>query len=309
MIRRKLTKFYNRIKKKSYLSSLKKQWKKNNIKYYAYSRKEISVGLCSIIVTALGHFEFAEKMGLIPVVDMCNNENVYLGTGDIGRINSWEFFFQQPGNVSLEEVSDNSVKSLDISIDTPSFDPEDFYQFDGKYRRWRDLYSRYIRPSAAIQEKINTASDTIIGNDKCLGVYCRGTDYVATRPKNHPVQPSKEMVLEQVKLAMKEQGYEYIYLVTEDEEYREFLCDNLGEDKVRFFNQQKINYSGDGLIYTNLLDSTEYKRKQGEDYFTALSLLAECDGLVAGITSGTVTLMCMLKKPYSYMYIFDLGKY
>ena len=69
--------------------------------------------------------------------------------------------------------------------------------------------SRYI-------ENVREAVFGDISSDKVVGVYCRGTDYVDLRPKNHAIQPNAETVIEKAKEWMEKYQLEACYLVTED---------------------------------------------------------------------------------------------
>ena len=37
-----------------------------------------------------------------------------------------------------------------------------------------------------------------VETDRVLGVLCRGTDYTSRKPKNHPIQPSIDMVVDKI---------------------------------------------------------------------------------------------------------------
>jgi len=54
-------------------------------------------GLMSILVMYTQYFQYAVKRNYIPVVDMCNVHNMYLNDEEIGKINAWDYFFEQPG--------------------------------------------------------------------------------------------------------------------------------------------------------------------------------------------------------------------
>ena len=50
-----------------------------------------------------------------------------------------------------------------------------------------------------------------------LGVLIRGTDYVLTKPKGHPIQPNVNDVINDVKEMDNKYKYDYIFFTTEDE--------------------------------------------------------------------------------------------
>ena len=52
--------------------------------------------------------DYVQKKGFIPVVDMKYHKNLYLNDEEIGRINSWEYYFNQLSDYELEEVYDSA---------------------------------------------------------------------------------------------------------------------------------------------------------------------------------------------------------
>ena len=86
----------------------KKQYNKSGIKlngipYIIHSGAD-HVGLFSYFLMILGGIAFADRNNLIPVVDMKNYRNNYLYGSEVGQINAWEYYFEQPGNVSLDDA-------------------------------------------------------------------------------------------------------------------------------------------------------------------------------------------------------------
>lgn len=41
---------------------------------------------------------------MIPVVDMQTFTNIYLRKDEVGHVNSWEYFFEQPAGIRLDEA-------------------------------------------------------------------------------------------------------------------------------------------------------------------------------------------------------------
>ena len=77
--------------------------------------------------------------------------------------------------------------------------------------------------------------------DRTLGVLARGTDFVNTHLKNHPVHATKEMMADKIDELMSTwDGLEYIYIATEDLSYVEYFCNRFG-DKVYFTDQQRYS--------------------------------------------------------------------
>ena len=55
----------------------------------------------------LGAIAYADNNNLIPVIDMKNHKNSYLYDNELGRINSWEYYFEQPCGIGVDEALSN----------------------------------------------------------------------------------------------------------------------------------------------------------------------------------------------------------
>ena len=85
---------------------LKSYGNKNTEKtFYIIRRSPPGAGLLSNYLLVLMHVYYAKKMGYEPIVDYKNYSNFYKEKGQINNSdNSWEYYFQQPTNTSLEDV-------------------------------------------------------------------------------------------------------------------------------------------------------------------------------------------------------------
>ena len=55
------------------------------------------------------------------------------------------------------------------------------------------------------------------GSTNILGILTRGTDYVAGRPRGHPIPPTIEMVSNDIKEMDKRYNYDFFFVSTEDD--------------------------------------------------------------------------------------------
>ena len=107
----------------------------------------------------------------------------------------------------------------------------------------------------------------------------RGTDFVNTHLKNHPVHATKEMMADKIDELMSTwDGLEYIYIATEDLSYVEYFRNRFG-DKVYFTDQQRYSTRPGQLLY-------DYHRSEpdrqtgfnlGAEYAASIALLAQCN--------------------------------
>lgn len=279
-------------------------------KYYIVRRASKVQGLFSYVFTNLVRIENAVQRGYIPVVDMKNYRNSFQEENQFGKINAWELFFEQPLNVSLDDIA--SEKNITLGHGgTPEFIPnttEEFLNNPKEFLYWSSAMKKYVRPNRKMQDYIiNRKKKLFPENCRVVGVLGRGTDYTATKPYMHPIQPEVSDLIAKTREVMKEHSCTHVFLATEDEGvYREFK-NAFGEQLIV---NQDVRYENTGKkLITEM--STERKNDKyltGRDYLTSVFILSQCNCLVAGKTSGSLAAL-LLSEGYEYSYLFNLGFY
>lgn len=144
---------------------------------------------------------------------------------------------------------------------------------------------------------------------KILGVLARGTDYVALKLHNHPVQPEPEAVIAKAREVMKERKFDALYLATEDKNILAKFQEAFGE-KLIVPQAEYIDYdytSGKWLAEYGT-DRKNGKYLRGMEYLVSMLFLSRCKGFITSITSGSAGVM-LLSDGFEYLYVFDLGLY
>ena len=239
---------------------------------------------------------------------MKNYLNAYLYDGEVEHVNSWEYYFEQPGNISLEDAL--SCKKYILGKDTAEQDrPEEsaefFYNYDGELDYWRKICKKYIRFKPEVIKRLKILQDRTAGK-KILGVLVRGTDYIALQPKNHPIQPTAEQAISKAQEVMQEKNFDAIYLATEDKnilaKFQKVFGDKLILPDAKYV---EYDYTNPKLLY-NYITNDKYLR--GLEYLVSMLFLSKCQGFITSITSGSTGVMC-LSEGFEYLYVFDLGYY
>ena len=92
-------------KKSKYIKKIENKLKRDIVdsKYLVIKResKNAPLGLFGYYITNLGWIEYALRKNMIPVIDMQNYQNSFHSTEEVGYVNAWEYFFEQPGGVEL----------------------------------------------------------------------------------------------------------------------------------------------------------------------------------------------------------------
>lgn len=183
------------------------------------------------------------------------------------------------------------------------------YDLSPEYlERAADVYKRYIRLKPEVSNKIQNEIREILDGKKTLAVHYRGTDFKMNYD-NHPVCVTIEQELEEIRNAMKQEGFEQIFLATDDKAaIAAFETEFAG--KVVFYHDV---VRGDD---TTSVAFSESNRK-GHHYLLAYEVLRDmltlsaCEGLIAGVSQ--VTICARIAKAsrgeaYEFLRIIDNGK-
>lgn len=277
--------------------------------FYVIRRASCKVGLFSHVMTNMGLVKYALDRGYIPVIDMQNTQNTYLEPNQVGKVNAWEFYFEQPCGYSLRDIKKSKNVILSNGLITKENEYPDVRIADDEkeLRKWQVVFKTYFHIKESLLNEYRKEKSKLWKNEQVLGVLARGTDYVSLKPHNHPIQPTAQQVADKVQRVMEKAGYEFIFLATEDMTIFQYMKERFGNrlltvDAPRYttLGEQNIN---------DLHDSRKNGRYlKGKEYLFSIWLLTQCKGIVAGNVGGTHGALLM-KQEYEYKYIFHLGSY
>lgn len=282
----------------------------NKEHFFIVRRKSEKTGICSDMMIYLEKLNYMEKKypHAVPVVDMENYANALLPLEEVGTHNAWDDLFK-PFSKSLEEAYGSGNYILSSATVHPQekliTDASLLMNPDEEFWKWSDLFHKYFAFNAQTKQFFQKLErDKLSGNNRCLGVLCRGTDYTRLRPAGHPIQPDVEQVIQKCKEVQSKQNYNCIVLATEDEGIAEAFVHAFGE-KCVLTRDKFISYSG-GYVADSIVNRLENSRQ----YLGQLYLLSRCQGLISGVTSASPFVLFMADdKPFEYTYFWDLGRY
>lgn len=283
--------------------------------YYVIGQTDLSCGLWWITNKVLMHLAYADEKGYIPIVDLLNYHTQYHNSDEIGKVNVWEKFYEQPADVNLDYISNSQNIIISDKRAAPAkkylMGNTDFYTDPNRLNYFRILYHKYIKFSKPTLEYLEGVRLSIIpANARVLGVLCRGTDYLQKKPRNHPVQPDPSVVIEMVKHVLCDKCCEYVFLATEDNDILDLFRNEFGE-KLLYINQKRISAEDmkDEIFVINISASrTNDRYTMGLEYLSATYILSKCNCFIGGRTGGTKGVLLMSDE-FEYKYIFDLGLY
>lgn len=274
--------------------------------FYVVSFDYDTQGLFAIVKSVLSHIMYAVEKGWIPVVDLKNYHCQYHQEGE----NAWEQFFQQPCSYKLDDIKrcKHIVRSY---YGMYPYNRYDFYvdilDRPDECKRMAEIYKKYIKPQPEALEYMEKAKKTLHIDSKTLGVLCRGTDYLTRKPKYHPRQPEPEIVIADASMIMEQNGYESIFVATEDEHVLEMFRKRFGE-RLRYVNQPRLTLKENQQYLSDIDTKAVIRNKMALDYYTALYILSQCPAMLAGRTAGTLGAVFM-SEGFEWTRFYDLGYY
>ena len=278
--------------------------------YYIIRRKLDFVGLFSNYIVFASHIRHALSKGWLPVIDMQNYPNAYLEPEKLGKENAWEYFFEQPLRIGLEEAY-NGENIILANGDAVWFPWQDMTIYENKtvLTEWRMLVKwGLLRIKPQLMESILAVKDELFPkNRRVLGVFLRGTDYIANRPYGHPIPPPIEYAMGVVLSKLQEWQYTRIFLSTEDKDILQ-VFKSLFKD-VCFTIDREYADCKPGQIYVNSRINRENDRfLTAKDYLTELVLLSQCNSFITARSSGSLGVM-MMANDFEHVLAFNLGNY
>lgn len=275
--------------------------------FFVIRRAYCKVGLFSHVMTNMGLVDHAVSKGYIPVIDMQNGRNTYLEEDKVGKENAWEYYFRQPCGYGLEDIAHAKNVILSSGLITSANRYPDFriVQDQGQLDYWRRVFQKWFRITDEIQEELQKRKDRLFSDRKVLGILARGTDYKASRPKGHPIQPTIQQIIAKAKEMLQTYSCEMIYLATEDADIYEALKSVFGE-QLKASDQKRYRTGANQNINDLREDGSRYR--SGREYLLSMMLLAQCNCLLAGNVGGTHGVLLMTNG-FEGQYIFDLGMY
>ncbi|MBR4383882.1 MAG: hypothetical protein IKP64_10035, partial [Selenomonadaceae bacterium] len=214
--------------------------------YYIIRGFEETMGLFARYIIYAGHIRYALSNGRLPVVDMQNYSNMYLPPEKLGQENSWEYYFEQPLRIGLEQAysGENVILSkAGIVVPCPN-DGISFYENrNNELTEWRMLVKLgLLKIKPALQQEILVTREKLFSpQDRVLGVLLRGTDYLSERPQNHPIPPPIEFAASMVVVKLREWKCNKIFLATEDKNILQIFKNFFGDLCVTF-DREYIDY-------------------------------------------------------------------
>lgn len=295
----------------------------NQRNVYIIARTMRVTGIGAMYVCAASHSLYAISKGYVPIMDLKHNKNQYFKTRRTFRDNTWEYFFEQPGGITLDDITeqDNIIISENEFMPHEMGGVETISLFDipddkiTPVSMTHECTRKQVREMIAFKPDIlryvQAKFDDIIGKDtNILGVLARGTDYAIRKTPHEARQPSVETMIKKVRQYLKKHPeITKIYLATEDNDILQTFRAEFG-DRLITIDQYRYTYDKKSKPFLSEIETgiENHHIQIARDYLASLYILSKCKYFVGGRCNGTL-LSYIWQTSWQDWYIWNLGIY
>ncbi len=275
-------------------------------------QKRGTSGMFATIRRLLEWLNFADILGMIPVILIGKSGTYYDKDMDHITQNIFEYYFLPVSEISIDEVNDcynvishrssNSNFYLKHGYDSGSYEIT-----DDEIRRLGYIYKKYIHLNETAGQFINSEILNLLNNKKTLGIHIRGTDYKLGL-KNHPNIISIDEYIDITRKICEENNYEQIFLATDDLEVLKEFQNNF-YNKLVYYNDA---FRTSGIIgpHSTYNDRSLHHYKLGLEVIRDVYTLASCDSLICGLSQVSFAaryVKISMDQEYNILKIIDHG--
>lgn len=287
----------------------------NKPTYYIIRRMSETTDLLTVYRMVMGHVRYALSKGWIPVVDMQNYPNPYLAPDKLGKENAWEYYFEQPFRIGLEQAynSENVVLSNgDCVKPYPDYSINLLEKKNDELVEWRMLIKMgFLTIKPELAEEISAVREKLFSSkEQVLGVLLRGNDYHDKKIKGAPIPPPVEFAVNTVSAKFNEWQCNKVLLLTKDISVAEMFKNNFG-DKCSSLDQLYANFynsEDNDSAENNFSVNNDECFLKGKEYLTQIMILSMCNSFIADRYDDSVNVMLLANK-FAHKHFFNLGNY
>lgn len=239
----------------------------------------------------LEYLYFADMRGLKPYIfageDFCYHE----GNGFLDTDNAYEYYFVQK-KVNLYEHSGElfihsepahrELVQLALQGKTYSYGYNDNY-----LNKMAETVRKYVSFNDSTSAYIDSSFDKLeLGNAKVLGVHYRGTDY-RVGYNRHPAFVERQQYFEAIDELIKKNGYDRIFLATDDKQILEDFKERYGTEILKYFEDTFRSDDTSSVVFKTA-NREHNKYKLGLEVLRDMITLSRCDGFVSGVSQVSV---------------------
>jgi len=262
-----------------------------------YEKNKEGGGLFSNLLFILHHLKIADRLGVIPIIDMENFYNRYNQKKKIfGTKNSWLYYFEPVSKYKLEEVYQS--KNVIMTNGFFSKNMKKNFHSDGDLLK---MFNKYVKIK---KNFINNAKIFVKKNffgKKVLGIHLRGTDRITTT--NHPFPPTIQQMFGLIDNGIKKYKFNKIFLITDQLEYLDEFKKKYGE----FLTYRKESFRSNQSKIFDLNVRKNHRYEIGRDNIEEMLILSEIRYLICTTSNLSQTSCLISKHNINYMEVEENG--
>lgn len=226
-------------------------------------------GLFSLIAGVVSYLDYADRHGMIPVVDFKNFRTVYNEQNAIqGVDNAFEYYFEPVSPYSLDDV----YLSESYEISQSGFPPG--YEFNLTPALY-PVYNKYIHLRQPVRRQVEMAFPANTFADPVLGVQFRGGEMRTAA--GHPFPPTPLQMIRAIDKVLSLGTYKTIFLSTEQLKYTK-LIDRAFPGLV-FWNENYMRSNGRNIY--DIYPRAQHRYRLGLEVLVDMFHLARCKALIS----------------------------
>lgn len=240
----------------------------------------------------LDGISLAARNGWCPVIDMQQQKTRFNERRPVhATTNAWEYYFEQPGDISLAEADAQNALRHDGSLLseffwTPTDLAEDPRVHGDLAVRGRQLIGRYVR----VRPDITASVDALlpeIGKGPTLGVHVRGTDMRRPEAPGHPIPPPARAYLDATIQIATEQSVERVYLACDETETVDLFAAAFGSALVvaDAYRVSTMTTTGRGYDWWFGARRPQHRYRLGREVLVDALSLSRCTTLLCGASN------------------------
>lgn len=176
-----------------------------------------------------------------------------------------------------------------------------------------NFYHTIIHRYIPIKKEIINESNSIInklfkGSNNVLGILSRGTDYITIKPRVHPIPPTVEMIIKDIKEMDRKYNYDYYFLSTEDVNIRAKIIKEFGSKLIFLKPKKDIKYDYSKKQYLNKNKNLYKNIDLNKVYLISIYILSKCIDIISART-GRALILFMMSDGFRNKKIYYLGLY
>lgn len=274
-------------------------------------------GFFSLFNLVLDGLQFADYYHLTPVIQWGSSTLYHEKDGVNGIKNSYEFYFRQTSNVSVESARESenvvfyefshrklSIPDFNLTVGASLTDNRRMEEYLNKRA---EIIRKYIRFSDEVERHLEDTVHSLLQGERTLGIHVRGTDMRAGYNGHARIVPPEEY-LSAARKVFKEKKFDKIFLATDEAAVIQLFEQEFGS-RLLYFTDIMRSENGEALHFS-------YNKRKHHQYLLGLEVLRDmyalsiCDGLIAGISNVSLAARMMkksYKKEYEYIDILSNG--